>query len=175
MKQGFSLLESVVIIALSVLLLMLLSSVMIISLKALGRGDQKAEATQNGFIVFDAISRELRQAKKIETTLPASEIEFEDGHSTSPISYIYYHLNGTDLVRESRRYYFSDDPSTYVHKKDLDSFGNASLLQTVATSTKAEYFKAVTFTQTGHDITIDATIGQNQTIQLQTKVSGRNL
>lgn len=175
MKKGFSLLETIIILAISMIFIILLAAILIISLKALSRGDQKAESTQNGYIVFDALSRELRQAKAIMTALPASELEFEDGHATFPISYIYYHIVGTDLVREQRRYYFLSDPSTYVHETDTDAFGNPPQLLTVATSTKAEFFQSLQFSSSASFITVDATVGQTQQTHLYTKIDGRNL
>lgn len=176
MKRGFSLLEVIVIIALGTLIILAALAIFNLSLKALNKGDKKAEYVQNGMVVFDSLTRELRQAKEIITPLPSAEIEFEDGHNPYPLSYIRYYLNGADFMREERRYYFLNAPDVYVKKTDQDEFGNLPLMKVMSLSIKAQYFQSLNFSMSDSQIKVEAQIGEsNQNIKLRTVVESRNL
>lgn len=176
MKKGFSLVEVIVIIGLGTLIILASLSIFSLSLKALSRGDKKAEFIQNGMIVFDSLTRELRQAKYIATPLPSAEIEFEDGHSAFPISYIRYYLNSGDFMREERRYYFLSEPDVFVKKTDQDEFGNPPILKIASQTLKAQYFQSLNFSMQNNRIKVEAQIGQSdQNIKLRTVVESRNL
>ena len=83
------------------------------------------------------MSREIRQAAEIVTTLPADdsdpnliahELQFEDGHTETSIQYTRYYLDNGDLKRQIIIYCFDcpepyDDPLDYVYWNDTDPFG----------------------------------------------------
>ncbi len=85
---GFSLTESVVSVAVLVLIFTVIYSVYLFNQKAYQEGETMAELTQNGRVILERIARELRQAEAIVTVLPQTdqgagnpvEIEFQDGH-----------------------------------------------------------------------------------------------
>ena len=175
-NKGFSLLEVIVIIGLGTLIILASLSIFNLALKALKRGDKKAEFAQNGVVVFDSLTRELRQAKEVAIPLPSKEIEFEDGHNPFPISYIRYYLNNGDFMREERGYYFLSDPDVFVKKTDQDEFGNPPLMKVVSLSLKAQYFQSLNFSMQNSQIKVEAKIGEgDQNIKLRTKVESRNL
>jgi prepilin-type N-terminal cleavage/methylation domain-containing protein len=77
---GFTLIEMMVVSAIFCILMAVVYSVYLFQQKAYRSGESSAEIIQNGRVVSERITRELRQAKKIMTALPASEIKFQDGH-----------------------------------------------------------------------------------------------
>jgi|SRR3989339_2255056 len=132
-RKGFTIAELIVSIFIGLLLVLTISSVFILNQRTFRKSNIKAELTQNGRIVIDLFSRELRQAKDIVTTLPADdsnpstvahELKFEDGHITSQIQYVRYYLNGTLLQRQILVYYFDTDPTIYVLWNDVNQFGS---------------------------------------------------
>lgn len=79
-KSGFTLVEMVVLSCIFMILMTVVYSVYIFQQKAYRTGESSAEIIQNGRVVLERMTRELRQAKKIVTVLPASEIKIQDGH-----------------------------------------------------------------------------------------------
>ena len=86
--------------------------------------DDRAEITQNGRVIIDRMIREIRQAQKLITELPADtsnpdllphEIIFQDGHNLSTIKYIRYYLDGSNIKRQVIVYYFPSAPELYVY------------------------------------------------------------
>ena len=83
---GFSLTEMLIVIAIFILVILAVYSVYNLSQQAYLTGEKLAEITQNGRVVLERISREIRQAKEIVTELPEeridapNEIKFQDGH-----------------------------------------------------------------------------------------------
>lgn len=70
-------------------------------------GSEINEITQNSRIAIDKISRELRQTHEIVTNLPASELEFQDGHSEE-LQYLHYYLDNNLLKRQIIAYELDD-------------------------------------------------------------------
>lgn len=91
MTKGFSLVESIMAIIIFVLIIVVIYSVYLFNQQAYKEGEKIAEITQNGRVVLERITREVRQAEEIVTPLPQidqgesnpSEIEFQDGHIPS--------------------------------------------------------------------------------------------
>ena len=91
MTKGFSLIESIMAIIIFSLIIVVIYSVYLFNQQAYKEGEKIAEITQNGRVVLERITREVRQAKEIVTPLPQidqgesnpSEIEFQDGHIPS--------------------------------------------------------------------------------------------
>jgi len=77
---GFTLVEMMVISCIFLILMSVVYSVFLFQQRAYKSGENSAEIIQNGRVILERITRELRQAKKIINTLPASEIKFQDGH-----------------------------------------------------------------------------------------------
>ena len=91
MTKGFTLIESVMALIIFLLIVVVLYSVYLFNQDAYREGEKAAEITQNGRVILERITREIRQAKEIVTPLPQidqgasnpSEIEFQDGHIPS--------------------------------------------------------------------------------------------
>jgi len=119
-QQGFTLIEILLAITISVILFMILASSYDLSQKIYNQTDTKAEITQNGRVILDRLIREFRQTPDIVTQLGESytdashEIIFQDGHDISIINYIRYFLDGNNLDRQDVYYFFPEDPSTHV-------------------------------------------------------------
>ena len=85
---GFTLIESIVAITVFILISIVRYSAYLFNQRAYLEGEKMAELTQNGRIVIERITREVRQATDIVTVLPQidqgaanpMEIEFQDGH-----------------------------------------------------------------------------------------------
>ncbi|MFH1173434.1 MAG: prepilin-type N-terminal cleavage/methylation domain-containing protein [bacterium] len=184
-QKGFTLAEIVVVIGIFVLIVILVLSIYMLSQKAYFLGDNKAEIDQNGRIAFDRLSREIRQTKEIVTQLPetdddqdfppANEIMFEDGHDSTELNYIRYHLIGTNLMRQVLYYYFSGDPDTHVVWDAKDEGGYSPIEMEVEDRLIGEYFDILEFYQPGA-VNIYAKLTKNTYhLYLNTKIFGRNL
>ncbi|MFA5743053.1 MAG: prepilin-type N-terminal cleavage/methylation domain-containing protein [Candidatus Paceibacterota bacterium] len=86
---GFTLLETVVVISIFTIAISAIFSVEFYGHKLFLQQQDLAEVTQNGRVIMERFTREIRQAKKIvnviteqESTAP-SQIEFQDGHISS--------------------------------------------------------------------------------------------
>lgn len=177
-QYGFSLPEVMIGLMIVLLLLITTYSIFILSQQTQRRVDDRAEVVQNQRAMLDRMTRELRQANAIVTSLPAAEIIFEDGHGNlenSPLQYIRYYLQGTDLYRQVRYYYFAGDPSTHVKHNDTDGGGNPPLINIVEDRLVGEYTTSLGFSGSG-TITISISFSQNnQTVTLTADVTPRNL
>jgi hypothetical protein len=105
---------------------------------------------------------------------PAHELLFQDGHDISQITYIRYHLDGNQLMRETRAYYFDTDPATFVHWNDIDPFGAAQMV-VLEDRVIGEYHSQVDFYGSNY-VNIDISMFKSG-IQLKTKeiIHPRNL
>ncbi len=91
--KSFTLVEVLVTISLFLIIVVIIYSVQAFSQKVYQRGEVATEIIQNGRVILERISRELRQAKYIVTLLPEisddpefpppAEILFQDGHLLS--------------------------------------------------------------------------------------------
>lgn len=132
-QKGFTLFEVVVSIALFSVIIILVSSMYVMSQRSYNKNSNQAELSQNARVVFDRISRELRQSVKTITLLPptdtdpinppVNEILFQDGHDISRITYLKYYLDGTNLMRQHIAYSFDTAPDDYVYYDSLDLGG----------------------------------------------------
>jgi len=181
-KNGFTLIEIMVSSALFVLVLLIVTSTYSVGQRIYRQSINDNELWQNARVVLDRTSREIRQAKKILTVLPAtnnnspSEIIFEDGHDTVKISYIRYYLNGTDVYRETYHYYFDSEPNTYVPWNSVDNFGNTPIKAIEENYIVGQFFSNLNFWGSNKLVNIEATLEKNsRIINLMTAVFGRNL
>ncbi len=85
-KKGFTLMEVLIVVAIFAVMVTFFSSVLIISSRVYFESERTMEVMQNGRVFLDAISRELRQARRVVTSVPQDEesakeeIIFQDGH-----------------------------------------------------------------------------------------------
>jgi len=153
--RGLSLMEIVIVMGLAVILLMAVYGSFVISHKAFSTSDKRLELVQNGRVVLDRLSRELRQAMEIVTALPATknevgfppanEILFQDGHVTLNIQYLRYYLAEGTLKRQRIVYFFSSEPGTYVYWNAQDEFGSPPGSQILEEKDIGEYINQILF------------------------------
>jgi prepilin-type N-terminal cleavage/methylation domain-containing protein len=181
-QRGFTLAELLVAVVIILLILTIVSSAFAVNQRVFRIGNNRAELLQNARIATDLMAREIRQALAITTTLPpdntdpglvAHELQFEDGHIVNQIQYIKYYLAGTDLKRQIVVYYFSSDPTTYVHWDDIDPFGGPeeSVLEDRLIG---EFYSQLDF-YGENQIIIDLILDKsNQQVNMQTMINPRN-
>ena len=147
----------------------------------------KLELAQNGRILLDRLSRELRQTNEIVSILPATgddpdnpaltEISFQNGHDTNQITYIRYYLsvNQKQVYREHSAYYFSDDPDTYVRRDSLNQSGEGPIKIIFSDEPIADYSKDLAVWGSPL-VEIQIQLEHlNQTINSKTAISARNI
>ena len=147
----------------------------------------KLELAQNGRILLDRLSRELRQTNEIVSILPATgddpdnpaltEISFQNGHDTNQITYIRYYLsvNQKQVYREHSAYYFSDDPDTYVRRDSLNQSGEGPIKIIFSDEPIADYIKDLAVWGSPL-VEIQIQLEHlNQTINSKTAISARNI
>lgn len=177
---GFTLAEMLVSIVIILLVILMITSIFTLSQRTMRQANNKAELIQNSRVSLDLMSREIRQAKKIITALPATnlnapnEITFEDGHDVSDINYINYSLQGNQIYRRVYVYYFDTDPDVYVHYDDVDAFGPPENM-IIDEKIIGEYFNDLIFYGNGN-INIEMIMEKNNTeIFLKSVVNPRNI
>lgn len=127
---GFTLIEILITIAIFALVVTLVFNIYFLSQKFYLQGETKAELLQNGRIILERVTRDIRQSSELVTALPQipdspdnpppSEIEFQDGHTPSPYDYLgstYYYIRyglstSTGEMRRQYRVYCFDDCAT---------------------------------------------------------------
>lgn len=181
-QSGFTLTEVVIALALFVLISVVLYSIYTLHQKAYTTGEARAEILQNGRVILERMTREIRQAKNIVTELSDDEtgatstILFQDGHDISTIQYIHYFKEGFNIKREKIAYYFSGDSTTYVVWNANPPQGQ----EKIATTTEAsqiigEYVASLKIWGLPLiNISINLEKG-GQIVDLKTKILGRNL
>lgn len=181
---GFTLLEIIVSVFLFTIIIILVSDIYLVTQRAYNKNSDTAELTQNARVSLDRISRELRQSASIITALPATETEpgnppaiqifFQDGHDVSRITYLKYYLNGANLMREHKIYYFSQEPSIYVTYNSLDQ-GGSPPLEITEDRVVGEYFNELKFWGANGLINISLSLIKNQNIfTINSSVFSRN-
>jgi len=181
-SKGFTLTELLIIIFIFLLIIGAVYSSHLLSYRSYQAGEKMAEVAQNGRVILERASREIRQAREIATELPAQEInatdtiEFEDGHLSESYHYIRYFKEEDDVKREVRGYYFSGDAGTLVPWDAEPPVGQTLEIE-VLESPKiiGEYVSALGFWGNkliGIDLTLEK---GDKKFNLETKVFGRNL
>lgn len=126
-QKGFSLVEILITCFVFVLVIAAVFTILNLGYMTYIKGENGLEVLQNGRIVLERLTRELRQTSEIVTTLPqvpdnpdnppAVEIEFADGHTPSPYQYLaspYYYIryfvatSTGELFRQYKVYCFED-------------------------------------------------------------------
>jgi len=185
-RQGFTLLEVLVSIAVFSLVMLTVYSLFSMAQTTYSQGGNDMELWQNARASLDRMTRELRQAEEIVTVLPAtnedpinppaSELEFKDGHDITQITYIRYYLDGTDLKRRRLAYYFASDPAIYVYAGSVDESDNPPLQLILEDRIIGEYFSNLDFWEVNNLTSIYIQLRKTtRNIELMTAVYGRNL
>lgn len=181
--KGFTLVELILSIAIFSIALTAVSAVYIQGQKATVSASIGAELRQNARVAMDRLSRELRQARVIVTTLPATtetavdEVVFQNGHdTTTDTSYIRYFLDGTNLRRQVIHYSFPSEASVYVPYNSRDIFDNAPDAAVQADELVGEFFDELRFWGVSPLVQVEVLLSnESHTLPLQTAVYGRNL
>lgn len=85
-NKGFTIPEVLIVVTISALIVVTIASMIVFSQRSYLQGGNSAEIAQNARVILERMSREVRQAEKISTQLPvsninpANEIQFQDGH-----------------------------------------------------------------------------------------------
>ena len=174
---GFTLTEILVAILVFALIIIAIYSTFNLSQRALKENERSAEILQNGRVILERMSREIRQAREIVTELPATDtIEFEDGHISELYHYIRYYKENGNIKRRVIGYYFSGDPEKNLVPWDSTP-PEGQTLETIiieAPETVGEYVNSISFSGS-KIINISLVLTkQNKTLNLSTKIFGRN-
>lgn len=116
-NKAFTLSEVLVVITILIIVIIAVYNSYSLSQRAYRESEISAEITQNGRVILERLTREIRQAKEIVGDFPEDredaedEITFEDGHISDPYNYIHYFKSDGNIEREVIVYYFSDDQS----------------------------------------------------------------
>ncbi len=185
-QSGFTLLEIIISISLFTIIIMLVSDIYLFSQRSYNKNSNTAELTQNARVSLDRLSRELRQSADIITALPATgddplnpptnQIFFQDGHDIARITYLSYYLDGTNLMRENKAYYFSEEPETYVAYNAKNQGGEPPEYIILGDRrVVGEYFTELKFWGADGLINISLSLIKNQhNFDLETSIFSRN-
>jgi len=182
---GFTLFEIIVSISLFTIIIILVSNIYLVTQNTYNKNSDIAELTQNARVSLDRISRELRQSSSIITTLPETDSDpnnpptnqmfFQDGHDINQITYLRYYLDGTNLMREHKAYYFEEEPLVYVVYNSLDQGGDPPSETVLDDRVVGEYFTKLEFWGVNGLINISLSLAKNQNIfAIETSVFSRN-
>lgn len=183
-KQGFSLVELLITISILVIVTSAIYSGYLLSQKAYRESEASAETTQNGRVIIERISREIRQAREIITDLPATSTEatstigFEDGHGTTTYRYIFYYQENNEAQRKVIGYYFSADPEqTLVPWDAVPPLGQTLEIKTLEEPVAVgEWVNNLGFWNSEGLVGLILQLEKNEKIiDLETKVFSRNL
>jgi len=182
LKFGFTLIEVSVTMAILGLVLGSIYGVYNLSQKAYTTEENMIEITQNGRVVLERLSREIRQATEIVTELPDEEVSatsnimFEDGHILEPYYYIRYFQDDGSIKREVLGFYFSGDPGeTLVPWDALPPPGQTLIMETIqGAQTIGEYVSQLKFWGSRVvSIVLELNKKENN-LRLETNIFGRN-
>jgi len=183
MKFGFTLIEVSVTMAILSLVLGSIYGVYNLSQKAYATGENMVELAQNGRVILERLSREMRQATEIATNLADQEalatstIVFEDGHIAEPYHCIHYFQEGNAIKREVVGFYFSGDSSeSLVPCNTVPPLGQTLLIKTIqGAQTIGEYVAQLKFWGSSGVISIVLDLNKKENnLQLKTDIFGRN-
>jgi len=183
-QKGFTLTEMTVVIVIFGLIITTVYSIYALSQRVYRIGGEMAEITQNGRVILERMTREIRQAREIVTELSNNEseassvIEFEDGHVAARYYYIYYYQEGDKVKREVRRYFFPSDPCDPCTFLPWDATSPTETLNVDIIEGPViigEYVTNLKFWESQTINIFTTLVKNNQEIDLSTKIFGRNL
>lgn len=178
-------LEVIISVSLFVIIIILVSDIFLITQRAYEKNSNLAELTQNARVSLDRISRELRQASALATALPPSaddplnpptnQIFFQDGHDASRLTYLRYYLDGANLMRQHKAYYFDQEPSVYVTYNSVDQGGSPPRELILDNRVTGEYFTDLKFWGANGLVNLSIALSKNQNnFSITTSVFSRN-
>ena len=181
-KLSFTLIETLVTVAILSLAIGAIYGAYTLSQKAYQKGEALGEITQNGRVVLERITREVRQAREIVTELAEEESEatsaimFEDGHISESYNHIRYFKEDNFIKREVVGFYFSGDVDETLVPWDADPPEGQTLESKILEEAQVigEYATELKFF--GSEIVqIVLTLEKKNTqVKLSTEVFGRN-
>lgn len=183
-KKAFTLIELIVAIGMALIVVSAAISMTILTKRQIAIGSDKLETVQNARSIMDRLSRDLRQAKEVVTSLndvnnggiAKNEIEFENGHSSEKVNYLKYYLNGTDLVKQEHHYQFNIDPNNWVIWNARDDQDQLPVLVIDNNTIVANYISQINFWKNGDSLVrfeVAAT-SNNKSSTMRTQIFGRN-
>lgn len=179
---GFTFVEVITSVAVFSLVLMLATGIYSLAQRQYQAADAQNELWQNVRVIFDRITREVRQANAIATDLPATQsgaphaLLFQDGHETTDVRYIRYRLDNTSVIREVVVYTFPTNPGEYVLWNAQDQLGNPPDEAVLETQLVGEHVTDIDFWRTNNLVHIEAWLEKNdEEVEIMTSVYGRNL
>ena len=181
-QTGLTLIEVMLAIYIGMLIFLAVISVYFLGQSIYKTGSNRLEIVQNGRVTLDRLTRELRQTPEIITSLPVnkeepgnpppSEIQFQDGHQTTTISYIRYYLSDSELWRQVIVYYF--EAEIYVVWNAVGAGGESPSSEIQEDRLVGEYINDLQFygsTETNIEVSL---VKNDASINLRTKIFGRN-
>ena len=183
-RNGFTLIELLVAMIVSGILISITTATYTLFRTSMNLDQSRAQLDQNGRLVLDRLSRELRQTQDVVTTFPASpsdnsiaqpgEIEFEDGNANDLTYRRYYIVSGV-LKLDIKQYTFSYDPNTRVLWDAIGTSGESPNPTVLSTQDVADSVQSVAFYGDSLLQMIVTTIDSyGQTYTVRTTVLGRN-
>jgi len=183
-KTGFTIIELLVAMIISGILVGIATQTYTLFRKSMNLDQSRAEIAQNGRLVTDRLSRELRQTPDVVTIFPASpndnsvpqpgEIEFQDGNANDLTYRRYYVVNGT-LKLDIKQYTFTYAPNQRVLWNAVGNNGEAPTATVLSTQDVADDMQSMVFYGDNLlEMIISTGDSYNQTFSLETTVLGRN-
>jgi len=181
--RAFTLIEILVAIIVFALATGVIYGAHVLSQKAYLEGETSAELTQNGRVILERITREIRQAREIVTELleeeseATSTITFEDGHLVVDYHYIHYYQDGNQVKREVVGYYFSGDETETLVAWDSEPPEGQTLETKILEEpvVVGEYVSSLRFWEPEIICIGLTTEKRGKTIDFSTQIWGRNL
>ncbi len=182
-QKGISTIEIIVTVIITLTVFTLIISIYLLGQRTFRETGEYAELVQNARVTLDRLARELRQTPEIVTYIPdpelaepaAHEIEFQDGHDMTEIKYIRYYLNGSDLYRQIKAYYFPSLPEVYVHWNDEDEFGTPPEISLLEDRIVGEYITNIDFIDYPVVNIVETLTKNDKQVVIMTYIYGRNL
>ncbi|MCG2690257.1 hypothetical protein L6252_03190 [Candidatus Parcubacteria bacterium] len=195
---GFTLIEVLITLNIFIFVFVACFAVYFLAQKFYQKAENRAETLQNGRIILERLNREIRQAVEIVSALPQSpdlpgnpplsEIEFEDGHTPSPFAYLgsdYYYIryyldtNTSEIIRQDRVYCFEECSVclSFVRWNDFKIESEEQIFPGVCNLEERVIGEYVSGLAIWGANLIDVVLileKNNETINLKTKIAGRN-
>ncbi len=181
------------VIAIFLLIAVVIFDVYVSSQGVYKKGENQAELLQNGRIIIERMTREIRQAEEMVSALPQtfdnpdspplSEIEFQDGHTTSTDYYYirYYIPEGTEEIYRQYRVYCFDDCQSCVDyfRWDENKIEGEEIIPVQVCNLEEKIIgEYLTDLKIWGDSLVNISLilkKSNQEIELKTSIFGRNL
>jgi type II secretory pathway pseudopilin PulG len=197
-KKGFTLVEVLVFITIFLLVSIGIFNILSFSQNFYSQKTVQSELLQNGRVILERITREIRQGEAMVSQLPQVpsnlenppllEIEFQDGHTPSPYEYLgsdyyyirYYFSSSTkELYRQYKIYCFDpcESCSTYFRWDDTKIEGTDTISTHACVLEEkiiGEYVEDLNFWGSGLVNVSLSLQNKKQELNFQTKIFGRN-